>query len=208
MTQSCLVEECERMSVSRGWCSMHYLRWRRNGDPLIARISGGFIHGLSNSPTFRSWWDMVRRCTQPTRPGFANYGGRGITVCDRWRVFANFLADMGERPEGLTLDRRDNDGNYEPGNCRWATHSEQQRNKRPTSEETKQRQALATQRTWAEKGYQLCPHGSTSKARCPECVRARAYVRYHAKRQTDPEAMRAKWRRADAAKRARKRAVA
>lgn len=63
-------------------------------------------------------------------PSYPQYGGRGIKVCDRWQRFENFLADMGVRPEGKTLDRIDTDGNYEPGNCKWSTASEQQQNKR------------------------------------------------------------------------------
>jgi len=84
------------------------------------------------SLTYHSWQAMKLRCYYPSQPGFKNYGARGIAVCDRWRnSFENFLADMGERPEGKTLDRYpNNDGNYEPGNCRWATLSEQQRNRR------------------------------------------------------------------------------
>ena len=74
---------------------------------------------------------MRTRCENPNATRYADYGGRGITVCDRWHDFAGFLADMGEQPPGLTLDRKDNDGNYEPGNCRWATRAEQNRNQRP-----------------------------------------------------------------------------
>lgn len=73
---------------------------------------------------------MLQRCTNPNDPAYRHYGGRGITVCERWQSFENFLADMGERPEGLTLDRTDNEGNYEPGNCKWATRAQQSANRR------------------------------------------------------------------------------
>jgi hypothetical protein len=88
-------------------------------------------HGHSKSnggrptPTYESWVAMHTRCTNPKHPKFRLYGGRGITVCERWASFEAFLADMGERPKGTTLDRIDNDRGYERGNCRWATDSEQ-----------------------------------------------------------------------------------
>jgi hypothetical protein len=101
---------------------------------LAGSLNGNYRHGYSmescRTPTYISWCGMIQRCTNPRNPRWMDYGGRGITVCERWRSFENFLADMGERPSGLTLDRRDNDGNYEPGNCHWATQSEQVRNQR------------------------------------------------------------------------------
>lgn len=73
---------------------------------------------------------MLDRCGNPNNTKFAEYGGRGITVCKRWRDFVSFLADMGERPAGCSLDRINNDGNYEPGNCKWSTYREQANNRR------------------------------------------------------------------------------
>lgn len=87
-------------------------------------------HAHYRSPTYNSYRSMLARC-KPTHRQYKDYGGRGISICSRWlESFENFLADMGERPAGKTLDREKNDGNYEPGNCRWATRLEQNRNKR------------------------------------------------------------------------------
>lgn len=89
-------------------------------------------HGGLGTDAYKSWQKMRQRCTDPSGVAYHRYGGRGITVCDRWNDFANFYADMGDRPPGMTLDRINSDGNYEPGNCRWATRQEQSRNRSGT----------------------------------------------------------------------------
>ena len=89
-------------------------------------------HGRIAQPTYNSWHTMKKRCKLKTDISYENYGGRGIKVCDRWESFVNFLADMGERPKGTTLDRINNDGNYERSNCRWSTLSKQAFNARPS----------------------------------------------------------------------------
>jgi hypothetical protein len=88
------------------------------------------IHGMTKTRTWKTWDSMFQRCENPNSPDYHRYGGRGIHVCERWHLFANFYADMGDRPDGMSLDRIKVDLGYSPENCRWATESQQQRNRR------------------------------------------------------------------------------
>jgi hypothetical protein len=98
-----------------------------------------------------TWRSMINRCENPNHKAWKHYGGRGITVCRRWRKLDNFIADMGPRPQGMTLDRYpDNDGDYKPSNCRWATRSQQSRNRRNNRLLTFNGQTM-TMWDWAEK---------------------------------------------------------
>jgi len=88
-------------------------------------------HGMGKTSTYLSWQEMKRRVTDPNKESYKYYGARGITICDRWKEsFENFLSDMGPRPEGTTLDRKEVNGNYEPDNCKWSTQKEQCNNRR------------------------------------------------------------------------------
>src|SRR6516164_1163876 len=106
--------------------------WKPDGTAIRSRKHGHNKVG-KRTRTYRAWANMLTRCRNPKSGRWESYGGRGITVCERWLIFINFLADMGECPPGMYLDRIDVNGNYELGNCRWATASENSRNRRPQS---------------------------------------------------------------------------
>lgn len=96
---------------------------------MSSALHGHTTH-TGSSPTYKSWHTMKQRCTNPRNPQYKDYGGRGITLDPRWEKFSCFLADMGVRPEGTTLDRIDNNLGYGPSNCRWVSRKLQQRNRR------------------------------------------------------------------------------
>ncbi len=118
---------CGEMAT-RTW---YDFRAGKGGCQKCCKKFRGVPTGQRHSRTHLAWMNMLQRCYNPKSVKYATYGERGIQVCQRWRdSFAAFLEDMGESPPKMTLDRKDNDGNYEPGNCRWATMKEQQRNRK------------------------------------------------------------------------------
>lgn len=123
----------------------------RRHEPIQA------THGMHGTSTYNTWASMMQRCSNPRARFYSRYGGRGISVCGRWTSFENFYADMGPRPSTKhSIDRVDNDGNYEPGNCRWATRFEQARNRGNNHRLTLGGETM-TMTEWAERTGLNCP---------------------------------------------------
>lgn len=124
----CTISTCDRNVHGRGYCSKHYAHWIKYGSPLATTREQ---HGLRKTPEYNTWANMLSRCCNQNNTHYANYGGRGITICDEWRSsFLAFFKDMGARPKNTTLDRIDNSKGYSPDNCRWVSQTIQNMNKR------------------------------------------------------------------------------
>lgn len=122
----CTIDDCEKPVRAKGWCTVHYYRWYQYGTMETKRSK----LSAPRPKEWNIWYHMIRRCANPTSRYFKHYRGRGITVCDRWMTYENFYEDMGPRPTPKhSLDRIDNDGNYELSNCRWASPHQQAVNK-------------------------------------------------------------------------------
>lgn len=127
--KTCSVDNCERKHYARGYCSAHHQRMLA-GKEINVRLRVLRRYGDSKChPLYRTWGGMHSRCNNSKSTSYKYYGAKGVAVCKRWNDFRNFVEDMGERPEGMTLDRYpDKNGDYEPSNVRWATYKQQREN--------------------------------------------------------------------------------
>ena len=129
----CKIDGCNSKHKGLGYCKKHYRRFKKYGDPMITYFSKDReSHGMENTPEYDTWQNMRVRCYDKNNKAYKDYGGRGIKVCDKWRYsFIAFYEDMGSKPfPKAQIDREENNGNYEPDNCRWVTPTVNANNKR------------------------------------------------------------------------------
>lgn len=139
MKRPCTHPDCNRVAkLTKGFCPTHYKRLLRTGDANKVRPSGRQGETRKH-PLYNAWAGMINRCSNPNNTAYSRYGAKGISVCVRWRDFKKFLDDMGERPDGMSLDRIDPYGNYTPENCRWATPKMQRANRTAEANENHRR---------------------------------------------------------------------
>lgn len=177
--KTCYAQACSTAAYAKGLCSRHYQKLRKYGDAnqsvgLAGNNNGRWQGGKSTHPLYLIYHDMRRRCLNPKHARYEDYGGRGISVHPEWlNDFWAFVKDVGERPEGKTqggraywqLDRIDNNGNYEPGNVRWASPSEQASNTRP------KKQKIFCKRGHLRSGENLYVNPRTGATKCRTCSR-------------------------------------
>ena len=147
----CSVVGCSREIIARDLCSKHYEQARSSGQLELHKR-----HGQSYTPTYQCWASMKDRCDNKNNVRFSDYGGRGITYDPAWKDFEKFLADMGRKPAGKSLDRKDNEGNYDKGNCQWATPLEQAATRRKRAGERDSGVVgvyLTTKGRWTARAY-------------------------------------------------------
>ena len=140
--------------------------------------AANITHGMSKTRTYVCWLDARKRCFSPKNKRFSDYGARGITMCEAWaQSFEAFYADMGDAPSGMTLERDDVNGNYEPGNCRWATRARQAQNRRTTVLSAEKAQEIRARSARGESAESLAEQFGTTRANVQHVISGKTWVK-------------------------------